>query len=197
MRHLYYKLPLASTYTGTGEYSQSPKGGSLPDEWSWVESLPLGQGREREEQREGWFFWKSLQKSRQCKVQSGDHSGPPHPPGIVLIFRWVHLVDVVVQSLSRVRLFVTPWTAACQASLSFTISQTLLRFISIESVMPSNHLIFCCALLPFSSRLQSFPASGSFPGSWFFPSGSQNIAASASASVLPMNIQGWMGPRPF
>ena len=108
MRHLYYKLPLASTYTGTGEYSQSPKGGSLPDEWSWVESLPLGQGREREEQREGWFFWKSLQKSRQCKVQSGDLSGPPHPSGIVLIFRWVHVVDVVVQSLSRVWLFCNP-----------------------------------------------------------------------------------------
>ena len=54
---------------------------------------------------------------------------------------------VVVQSLSRVRLFVTPWTAACQASLPFTISQSLLRVMSIEWVMPSNHLIFCCPLL--------------------------------------------------
>ena len=53
----------------------------------------------------------------------------------------------VVQSLSRVRLFVTPWTATCQASLSFTISQSLLKFMSIESVMPSNHLILC-RLLP-------------------------------------------------
>ena len=50
---------------------------------------------------------------------------------------------IVVQSLSRVRLFVTPWTAAYQASLSFTISQSLLRFMSIESVMPSNHLFLC------------------------------------------------------
>ena len=56
-------------------------------------------------------------------------------------------VDVVVfQLLSRVRLFATPWTAACQASLSFTISWSLLRLMSIESVMPSNHLILCCPL---------------------------------------------------
>ena len=49
----------------------------------------------------------------------------------------------VVQSLSRVQLFVTSWTAACQASLSFTISWSLLKLMSIESVMPSNHLVFC------------------------------------------------------
>ena len=53
----------------------------------------------------------------------------------------------VVQSLSHVRLFATPWTAACQASLSFTISRSLLKLISIESVMPSNHLIFCHPVL--------------------------------------------------
>ena len=52
----------------------------------------------------------------------------------------------VVQSLSRVQLFVTPWTAACQASLTFTISQSLLKLMSIESVMPSNHptISFLC-----------------------------------------------------
>ena len=54
---------------------------------------------------------------------------------------------VVVQSLSCQQLFVTPWTAARQASLSFTISQNLLKLTSIESVMPSNHLILCCPLL--------------------------------------------------
>ena len=53
----------------------------------------------------------------------------------------------VVQSLSLVQLFVTPWTAACQASLSFTVSQSLLKLMSFESVMPSNHLILCCPLL--------------------------------------------------
>ena len=54
---------------------------------------------------------------------------------------------VVVQLLSRVRLFVTPWTTACQAFLSFTISQSLFKLMSIESVMPSKHLILCGPLL--------------------------------------------------
>ena len=54
---------------------------------------------------------------------------------------------IVVQSLNHVRLFGTPWTAACQASLSFTISQSLLKLMSIESVMPFNHLILCHPLL--------------------------------------------------
>ena len=55
--------------------------------------------------------------------------------------------DQLVQSLSRVQLFVTPWTAACQASLSITNSQSLLKLMSIKSVMPSNHLILCRPLL--------------------------------------------------
>ena len=55
--------------------------------------------------------------------------------------------DVVVHSLSHVRLFVTPWTAACQASVSFTISRSLVKFMSIESVMPSNYLILFQSLL--------------------------------------------------
>ena len=94
----------------------------------------------------------------------------------------------VVRSLSCVWLCATPWTAACQASLSFTISQSSLKLMSIESVMPSNCLILCH---PFSSCLQSFPASGSFPMSWVFASGGQSIEISASASVLSMNIQDW------
>ena len=93
-----------------------------------------------------------------------------------------------VQSLSHVGLFKTPWTAACQAFLSITDSQNLLKLMSIKSMMPSNHLILCH---PFSSHFQFLPASGSFPMSQFFASGSQSIVASASASVLPMNIQDW------
>ena len=89
---------------------------------------------------------------------------------------------------SDVWLFATPWTAACQDSLSISNSQSLLKLISIESVMPSNHFIL---YVLFSSCLQSFPASGSFPMSQFFPSGGQSIRATASASVLPMNIQEW------
>ena len=81
----------------------------------------------------------------------------------------------------------TPWTAALQASLSFTTSWSLLKLMSIESVMPSNYLIL---VTPFSS-FQSFPASGSFPVNQFFASGGQSIGAAASASVLPTNIQDW------
>ena len=62
---------------------------------------------------------------------------------------------VVVQSLSHVQLFATPWTAACQASLSFTISQSLLKLMSIESVMPCNHLVLCC---PFRLLPSIFPS---------------------------------------
>ena len=95
-------------------------------------------------------------------------------------------VVAVVQSLSCVQLFVTPWTAARQASLSITNSWSLLKFMSIKSVMPSNHLILCCPLLLLPSI---FPTSGSFQMSQFFASGSQSIRVSASASVLPKNIK--------
>ena len=84
--------------------------------------------------------------------------------------------------------FCDPQTAARQSSLSITSSCSLLKFMSIESVMPSNHLILCC---PFSSHLQSFPASGSFQMSQLSASGGQSIGVSASTSVLPMNIQEW------
>ena len=86
----------------------------------------------------------------------------------------------------------TPWTPACQASLSITNSRSLLKLMSIKSVMPSNHLILCH---PLSSCLQSFPASESFPLSQFFESGGQSIGVSASASVLPVNIQDWFPLR--
>jgi len=102
---------------------------------------------------------------------------------------WHTVSFIVVQSLSLVQLFLTPWTVARQASLSFTISWSLLKLMSIELVVPANYLIFCCP--PFSSCLQSFPASGSFLMSQLFESGGQSIGASALASVLPMNIQNW------
>ena len=89
--------------------------------------------------------------------------------------------------ISSVQSFGTPWTAAHRASLAITNYQTLLKFMYIESVMPSNHLILFC---PFSSCLQSFPVQ-SFPMSQFFASAGQRIGVSASASVFPMNIQDW------
>ena len=95
---------------------------------------------------------------------------------------------LVVQLLNCVRLFVTPWTAGSQASLSFSISQSFLKLMSNKSVMPSNYFFLCCTRLLLRSI---FPASGSFPMSCLFSSGGQCIGASASASILPMNIQGW------
>ena len=94
---------------------------------------------------------------------------------------------LVVQSLCCVWLFSTPWAAACQAPLSSTISQNLLKFMSFESVL----LTISPSVIPFSFCLQYFPASGFFLMSQLFTSGGQSIGASTSASVLPMNIQDW------
>ena len=92
----------------------------------------------------------------------------------------------LVQSLSPVWLFVTPWIAARQASLSTTNSQSLLRLMSIEL---GCHPAISSSVVPFSYCLKSFPTSRSFPMSGLFPLGGQSIGA--SASVLPMNIQDW------
>ena len=93
-----------------------------------------------------------------------------------------------VQSLSRVQLSATPWTAARQASLSITNSWSPPRPMSIELVMPSNHLILCRPLLLLPSV---FPSLRLFPVSQFFAWGDQSIGVSASTSVLPKNIQDW------
>ena len=85
----------------------------------------------------------------------------------------------------HVWLFVIPWIAACQASRSITNSQSLLKLMSIDSVMPFNHLILCCPLLFLLS------ASGSFSRGQFFLLGGQSIGVSASVSLIPMNIQDW------
>ena len=101
---------------------------------------------------------------------------PPHPSFVF-----------VVQLLNCVRLFVTPWTAACQASLSFTIFQSLLKLMSIELVMPSNHLILCHSLLLLPSIFPSISVFSNesalcirWPKYWSF----------GLSISIPMNIQG-------
>ena len=96
-------------------------------------------------------------------------------------------VSAVPLLLSRVWLFVISWTRACQVSI--TNPRSLLKFMSIKPVMPSNHLILCCPLLLLPSIFPSTRVL--FPMSQFFASGGQSIGVSASASVLPMNIQDW------
>ena len=93
-----------------------------------------------------------------------------------------------VQLLSCVRLFATPEIAACQAFLSITNSWSLLKFMSIQLVMSSNHLILCH---PFLLLLSIFPSIRSFSVNQFFTSSGQRVGVSTSASVLPMNIQDW------
>ena len=98
----------------------------------------------------------------------------------------VRLTFIVIESRIQVQLFATSWPVAHQASLSSTISCNLLKFMSVESVIPSNHLTLCHPLFLLPSI---FPSIRSFPLTWFFASSGQSIGA--SASVLPMNIQGW------
>ena len=101
-------------------------------------------------------------------------------------FLWVYNEAIdSVQSLSCVRLLATPWTEACQIFLSITNSGSLLKLIPIESVVPSNHLNFCRPLLLLPSI---FPSSRVFSNESVICS---SIGVSASASILPMNIQDW------
>ena len=97
------------------------------------------------------------------------------------------LLFVVVQSLSCVWLFATPWTAACQASLSFIISLTLLKLMSTEAVMPSNHFILCCLFLLLPSIFPSIRILSKESA----PKTSSGQRIGTSASVLWMNVQGW------
>ena len=108
-----------------------------------------------------------------------------------ILLAQLQTVYTVVQSLSHVWLFATPWTPELQASLSLIISWTLLKLTSNKSVMLSNHLILWPSLLLLHSI---FSASGFFffsPMIQLLTSGDQSIGASTSASVLPKNIKGW------
>ena len=120
-----------------------------------------------------WGMWDLSSPTRETRNQT-------RPPALEVQFS-------SAQSLSRVWLFETPRTTARQASLSITNSWNPPKPMSIETVMPSNHLILCW---PLFSCCQSFPASGSFPMSQLFQSGGQSIGVSAS-SVLPKNTQDW------
>ena len=111
-------------------------------------------------------MWKSRYKCGNWQLETEAESC-----NICKVWKILTLWEVQL-SCSVVSDSATPWTAARQASLSITNSWSLLKLMSIESVMPSNHLILC---FPFSSRLQSFQTSGSFQMSQFFTSGGQSI----------------------
>ena len=115
-----------------------------------------------------------------------------------LLESWLHqLIHFVVQSLSHVQLFETPWTEAHQASLCFTISESLLKFLSIELVMPSNHLILCCPLLLLPSIFPSIRVFSNesalrirWPKYWSF---SFSISPSNEYSGLISFRKDWLG----
>ena len=107
---------------------------------------------------------------------------------------------VVVQSLNHVWLFATPWTAACQAFLSITNSRSLLKLMSIKSVMPSNHLILCCPLLLLPSIFPSIRVFSSdsvlcirWPKYWSFSISPSN----EYSGLISFRIEYWSGyPKP-
>ena len=133
----------------------------------------------------GWNT--SCNQDCQEKYQQSQISRWHHPNGSF----WETHINMRSLSISPVQFShsacLTLWPHG-QASLSITNFWSLLKLMSIELVMPSNHLVL---FVPFSSCLQPFPVSGSFPMSWLFASGCQSIGASVLVSVLPMHIQGW------
>ena len=133
------------------------------------------------------MYWQSDVRTTCMEMEGADHRQGTEER---MTGQQQHLLQmgkhVSIQLLGCVQLFVTPWTAAHKASLSITNSWSLLKLISIELVIPSNHLILCRPLLLLP---QSFPALGSFPKGQFFASHGRSAGAPASASVLPMNTQ--------
>ena len=122
----------------------------------------------------GYFVWEGNSTKAMCSQCNISRS----------IWNWfvlvVSLIVIVVQSLSHVQLFATPWTAPCQASLSFTNSRSSFKLMSVESMIPSNHLVLCCPLLLLPSIFSSIRV---------FSNESTLCIRWASASVFPKNTQ--------
>ena len=127
-----------------------------------------------------YTIWMNLKNITLSKISQAQR--------LYTMFPFIWNILSSVQSLSRVWLFETPWNAARQASLSITNSWNLLKLMSIESVMPSNHLILCYPLLLLPSV---FPSNRVFSNKSVLCKGCQSIGVSVSASVFPMNIQDW------
>ena len=135
------------------------------------------------------IFWLFLVMALElCAYVSNYHWSLPSSEIIPFHKKYKSLQFSSVQSFSRVWLFVTPWIAAHQDSLSITNSQSSLRLMSIKSAMPSSHLILCRPLLllpPIPPSIRVFPVSQLL--AW----GGQSTGVSALASFLPKKSQGW------
>ena len=133
------------------------------------------------------YLWKYPQQNISKSItETGIKDYTPWPSGIYPRGKKFGLCSV--QLFSRVWLFATSWTAACQASLSITNSWSLLKLCPLSQLC---HSTISSSVIAFSSCLQSFPASGSFQMRQLFASGGQSMGVSVSTSVLPMSIQDW------
>ena len=137
----------------------------------------------------GWHWFPFLPTTHRGEAEVPEMQ---HVQWVCVITEELQDFIVVVQSLSCVWLFVTPLTAACQASLSLTIPQSLPKFMSIALVMPSSHLILWRPVLLLPSILLSIRY---FSNESAVGIRCQNTGVSAWASILPMNIQGWFPLR--
>ena len=181
--HLMGKLGNSMKHTFPGHPAEEATGGGFVPKHPSAIGWQLLPGR-----MNSWlfgvhqFFFKSFNffGHKACRILLPQPEIEPTPPALEAwslnpwITKEVPFGVSVIQTLSHVWLFTTPWTTACQASLSSTNSWSLLKFMSIESVMLSNPLIFSCS---FSLWLQAFPGSRSFPMSQFFASSGQSIEA--------------------
>ena len=157
----------------------------MKDQWCWWQGRvkrSYSSGR-TDFHKQSWFHGTALLENShgrdicyRCNTLAVAKLGIPQ-----CFFRSVH-------SLSHVQFFVTPWTAALQASLSIANSGSLLKLMSIMSVMPSNYLILCCPLLLLPSI---FPSTRVFSNESVLCIRWPSIGVSASPSILPMNIQDW------
>ena len=167
-------------FTDKGPSSQS-YGFSSGHVWMWNLDYKEGWAPKN------WCFWKvmlekTLESPLNCKEIQPVHSAGTKP------WDFFGKVKVKVKSLSGVWLFATSWIVACQSPLPLLSSRVCLNSCPLNwRCYPTISF----PVIPFSSWLQSFPASGSFPVSWLFASCGQDIGASASASILPMSIQDW------
>ena len=174
-------------FTTSATWKALINGNHLFNVFTWPEA------RERKRLHQLWCFFLFLQGNQSYQIRV------PilwlHPTLIIPLealspntVMWRVVQFSSVQSLSRVRIFVTSWTAAHQASPSITNSRSLPKPTSIESVMPSTHLILCPPLLLLPS---TFPSIRVFSNESVLCISGQSIGVSASASVLPINTQDW------
>ena len=172
----------------SGDFPGSSDGKAFAcNEGTWVRSLAREDPLVKEMAiHSRTLAWKIPWMEEPGRLQSMGWQRVGHNWATSLTLMFSTQIFSVVQLLSHIRLFATSWSAACQAFLSFIISWSLLKLMSIESVMPPNHLILCHSFLPLPSV---FPVSRSFLISWLFATCGQSTGASASASILSMNIQ--------